>query len=236
MMCPVQSDHPWWCWKDSWLAKDFTSLWIRSPWSVPPFFQSTHPPPAPQYPTYPQPTTNILSNDITTHHQWRSPSWLEWYKTRWLLRAEEIDRKSLQDIFLKILRSFRVITRWIEKFWKVIISTILRWCYYLGVDEKWPNYRGMAGQYLMSHTYIILFCTSDDEVRGGDATIAMVPVLVIWSVGGRNDRYKCGQDNDGDINRKLGQEDRAWRAAGRLGSKKWYWDVIAGCSWTAYGW
>ncbi len=52
----------------------FTSLWIRSLWSVPPFFQSTHPTPAPQYPTHPPPAPNILSNNITTHCQWRNPS------------------------------------------------------------------------------------------------------------------------------------------------------------------
>jgi hypothetical protein len=35
----------------------------------------------------------------------------------------------------------------------VIISTISRWWYDLEVDEKWPNYRDRAGQYLMSHKY-----------------------------------------------------------------------------------
>ncbi len=34
---------------------------------------------------------------------------------------------------------------------KVIITKTLRWNYHLTMDEKWPNYRGMAAWYLMSH-------------------------------------------------------------------------------------
>ncbi len=40
---------------------------------------------------------------------------------------------------------------------KVIITKILRWNYHLAMDEKWPNYRGMAARYWMSHQYPLAF-------------------------------------------------------------------------------
>ncbi len=40
---------------------------------------------------------------------------------------------------------------------KVIVTKNLRWYYHLTMDEKWPNYRGMAAQYWMSHQYCLVF-------------------------------------------------------------------------------
>ncbi len=40
---------------------------------------------------------------------------------------------------------------------KVIVTKNLRWYYHLTMDEKWPNYRGMAARYWMSHQYHLAF-------------------------------------------------------------------------------
>ncbi len=40
---------------------------------------------------------------------------------------------------------------------KVIVIKNLRWNYHLAMEEKWPNYRGMAAQYWMSHQYHLAF-------------------------------------------------------------------------------
>ncbi len=40
---------------------------------------------------------------------------------------------------------------------KVIVTKNLRWYYHLTMDEKWPNYWGMAAQYWMSHQYHLAF-------------------------------------------------------------------------------
>ncbi len=51
------------------LQRMYISVNLQPAWSVPPFFQPTHPPPAPQYPTHPPPAPNILSNNITTDYE-----------------------------------------------------------------------------------------------------------------------------------------------------------------------
>ncbi len=40
---------------------------------------------------------------------------------------------------------------------KVIVTKNLRWNLYLAMEEKWPNYRGMAARYWMSHEYHLAF-------------------------------------------------------------------------------
>ncbi len=40
---------------------------------------------------------------------------------------------------------------------KVIVTKNLRWNYHLTMDEKWPNYQGMAARYWMSHQYHLAF-------------------------------------------------------------------------------
>ncbi len=40
---------------------------------------------------------------------------------------------------------------------KVIVTKNLRWYYHLTMDEKWPNYRGMAAQYWMFHQFHLAF-------------------------------------------------------------------------------
>jgi hypothetical protein len=60
----------------------FTSLQIHSLQSLPPFFQSTHPPTALQYLTHPTPTPNLLSNNITTHHCGEAPLGLNYRKSK----------------------------------------------------------------------------------------------------------------------------------------------------------
>ncbi len=40
---------------------------------------------------------------------------------------------------------------------KVIVTKNLRWNYHLAIDEKWPNHRGMAARYWISHQYHLAF-------------------------------------------------------------------------------
>ncbi len=40
---------------------------------------------------------------------------------------------------------------------KVIVTKNLRWNYHLTMDEKWPNYRGIAARYWMSHQHHLAF-------------------------------------------------------------------------------
>jgi hypothetical protein len=73
-----------------------------------------------------------------------------------LLGTREVDIGTSRDILWDKIRSlFEILEDDISIFRKVIIWKILRRLQHLLQDEKGPNYRDMAGQYLMPHNYHI---------------------------------------------------------------------------------
>ncbi len=74
-------------------------------------------------------------NDVTI---WDRRSWY-WDITRWIMGQNKVTFGIMEDD--------------ISIFRKVIIWKILRWLLHLLQDKKWPNYRDIAGRYLIPHNY-----------------------------------------------------------------------------------
>ncbi len=62
----------------------------------------------------------------------------------------------------------------------MIVTKNLRWYYHLTMDEKWPNYQGMAARYWMSHQYRLVFYFWSCNIKN---------IIVIASLAIRHWRY-----------------------------------------------
>ncbi len=85
-------------------------------------------------------------------------SLIGWDRRRWLDGTREVDITSKQDdFFWQQMSHFDLCEDdWYQNC-KAIVTKNLRWYYHLTMDEKWPNYRGMAARYWMSHQYHLAF-------------------------------------------------------------------------------